>query len=57
MTTVAKKASDARTEPSESRPVDVLARAVLRALAAGNGRSNGCEVTDELPQRLDRRKP
>ena len=32
--------------------MDVLARAVLRALEAGNGRSNRCEVTDELPQRL-----
>src|SRR5512132_2957910 len=38
-------------EAAIARPVDDLARAVLAALVAGNGRSNRCEVTQELPQR------
>jgi hypothetical protein len=33
-------------------PVDDLARAVLRALQPGNGRSNRCRVEGELPDRL-----
>jgi hypothetical protein len=49
MPTVTKKALKARTGLVESNSVDVLALAVLRALEAGNGRSNRCEVTDELP--------
>ena len=40
------------TAVPDADPVDALARAVLRVLQAGNGRSNRCEVSDELPHRL-----
>jgi hypothetical protein len=46
------KPVQAHSEPVEQHPIDVLARAVLKVLVAGNGRSNRCEVNQELPQRL-----
>jgi hypothetical protein len=39
-------------EAPTARLSDDLARAVLKVLVAGNGRSNRCEVKQELPQRL-----
>jgi hypothetical protein len=40
---------------AEARPVDGLARAVLRALEVGNKPYQlGCEISEELPERLER---
>jgi hypothetical protein len=46
------KAASKPVQAHTARPIDDLARAVLKSLVAGNGRSNHCEVKTELPERL-----
>jgi hypothetical protein len=46
------KAASKPVQAHTARPIDDLARAVLKSLVAGNGRSNRCEVKTELPERL-----
>jgi hypothetical protein len=41
-----------RSQSRTALPLDDLARALLGALRAGNGRSARCEITKELPDRL-----